>query len=172
MSDRSDISAAKVLASFATIFLFSVHTNYAGEFDIVVKDRAIVQRCVTDKDARHIAVGMPGGFSYSFDPGQVTIELNFPGNDSSPRYYHMNGEDVELSERLQLNNSGAIKIPPTETWVQIPLKLKPGNEKFVRKEPTTNGRLLYALHCMSCHTLDGRKKSVQASPTCGLESEQ
>ena len=67
MSDRSDISVAKVLASFATVLLFSVHTNYAGEFDIVVKDCAIVQRCVTDQDARNIALGMPGGFSYSFD---------------------------------------------------------------------------------------------------------
>ena len=58
MSDRSDISVAKVLASFATVFLFSVHTNYAGEFDIVVKDCAIEQRCVTDQDPRNIAVGM------------------------------------------------------------------------------------------------------------------
>jgi len=211
MSDRSDISVAKVLASFATVFLFSVHTNYAGEFDIVVKDCVIVQRCVTDQDARNIAVGMPGGFSYSFDPvrcrlvyvwfgdfldfrpeatgrggrtvnfhgtkrfmgtadlplrignakqqprsirfigyrkeqttgiptflfhidgvaieqrvlsfgpGQVTIELNFR-NESTPRYYHINSDDVEsvkLSERLQLNNSGVIEIPPTETWARF-----------------------------------------------------
>jgi len=212
MSDRSDISVAKVLASFATVLLFSVHTNYAGEFDIVVKDCAIVQRCVTDQDARNIAVGMPGGFSYSFDPvrcrlvyvwfgdfldfrpeatgrggrtvnfhgtkrfvgtadlplriedskqeprsirftgyrkepatgiptflfrigdvpieqrvlsfgpGQVTIELNFPENDRSTRYYQINSENVEsvkLSERLQLNNSGVIEIPPTETWARF-----------------------------------------------------
>ena len=69
-----------------------------------------------------------------------------------------NLESVELSERLYLNYSGVIEIHPTETWDRIRLKLKPGNEKFVRKEPTTNGRLLYALHCMSCHTLDGKKK--------------
>lgn len=231
--------------------VLSIDSAHAGEFDIVVKDRAIVQRCVTDKDARNIAVGMPGGFSYSFDPvrcrlvyvwfgefldfrpeatgrggrtvnilgtkrfvgtadlplrigdakqeprsirftgyrkepatgiptflfsiddvpieqrvlsfgpDQVTIELNFPEDDRSSRYYHMNRanvDSVELSERLQLNNSGAIEIPPAETWAQIRLNLKPGNEKFVRKEPTTNGRLLYALHCMSCHTLDGKKK--------------
>jgi cytochrome c2 len=228
-----------------------IGSAHAGEFDIVVKDRAIVQRCVTDKDARNIAVGMPGGFSYSFDPvrcrlayvwfgdfldfrpeatgrggqtvnilgtkrlvgtadlplrigdskreprsirftgyrkepatgiptflfriddvpieqrvlsfgpDQVTIELNFPESNRSTRYYQMNStavESVELSERLRVNDSGVIEIPLTETWAQIRLKLKPTKEKFVRKEPTTNGRLLYALHCMSCHTLDGKKK--------------
>jgi mono/diheme cytochrome c family protein len=222
-----------------------------GEFDIVVKDRAIVQRCVTDKSARNIAVGMPGGFSFSFDPvrcrlayvwfgdfldfrpeatgrggqtvnilgtkrfvgtadlplrigdpqkdprsihfdgyrkesatgiptflfrvddvpieqrvlsfghDQVTIELSFAEGDSSARYYHTDPavvESVELSERLRMSGNGVIEIPASETWAQIRLKMKPTKEKFVRKEPTTNGRLLYALHCMSCHTLDGKKR--------------
>jgi hypothetical protein len=69
-----------------------------------------------------------------------------------------NLESVELSERLHLNYSGVIEIHPTETWDQIRLKLKSCNEKFVRKEPTINDRLLYELHYMSCHTLDGNKK--------------
>jgi len=69
-----------------------------------------------------------------------------------------NLESVELSERLHLNYSGVIEIHPTKTWDQIRLKLKSCNEKFVRKEPTINDRLLYELHCMSCHTLDGNKK--------------
>lgn len=222
-----------------------------GEFDIVVKDRAIVQRCVTDKAARNIAVGIPGGFNFSFDPvrcrlvyvwfggfldfrpeatgrggnrvnilgskrvvgtaalplrigdpqrepqsirfhgyrkepvtgiptflfqvdgvsveqrvlsfgpDQVTIELSFPEDDQSIRYYQMDPAvvvSVELSERLHITDSGVIEIPASESWVQIRLKLKPTNEKFVRTEPTTNGRLLYALHCMSCHTLDGKKR--------------
>lgn len=223
----------------------------AGDYDIVVKDRAIVQRCVMDQAARNIAVGMPSGFSFSFDPvkcrlayvwfgdfldfrpeatgrggqkvsilgtrrdvgtgdlplrigesgkeprsirfdgyrkesatgiptflfqvdgvsveqrvlsfgnDQVTIELSFPEDDSSTRYYHMDPEavvSVELSERLRIPEVGVIEIPATESWAQIRLTLKPTKEKFVRKEPTTNGRLLYALHCMSCHTLDGKKK--------------
>ena len=67
-------------------------------------------------------------------------------------------ESVELSERLRFSAPGVIEIPATEDWAQIRLKLKPSKEKFVRPEPTTNGRLLYALHCMSCHTLDGKKR--------------
>lgn len=226
-------------------------TTRGGEFDIVVKDRAMVQRCVTDKSARNIAVGMSGGFSFSFDPvrcrlayvwfgdfldfrpeatgrggqtvnilgtkrfvgtadlplrigdpqkdprsihfdgyrkesatgiptflfrvddvpieqrvlsfghDQVTIELRFPEGDSSARYYRTDPaavESVELSERLRMSGNGVIEIPANETWAQIRLKMKPTKEKFVRKEPTTNGRLLYALHCMSCHTLDGKKR--------------
>jgi len=222
-----------------------------GEFDIVVKDHAVVQRCVTDQDARNMAVGMPGGFSFTFDPvrcrlayvwfgefldfrpestgrgGQtvnilgtkrfvgtaklplrigdpheeprsirfngyrkesvtriptflfevdgvsveqrvlsfgpdrVTIELRFPEGDSSIRYYHMDPQavaSVELSDRLTMKDAGVIEIPANQTWAQIRLQLKPTNEKFIRKEPTTNGRLLYALHCMSCHTLDGKKR--------------
>lgn len=224
---------------------------HAGDHDIVVTDRAIVQRCVTDSNARSIAVGMPGGFSYSFDPvrcrlayvwfggfldfrpeatgrggqqvpilgtkrlvgtadlpllinnpdhepesirfdgyrresatgiptflfrvddvpieqrvlsfdfDQVTIELSFPSEDRSTHYYRTDPaavESVELSDRLSFSAPGVIKIPATESWAQIRLKLKPSKEKFVRPEPTTNGRLLYALHCMSCHTLDGKKR--------------
>lgn len=229
----------------------SIDEVRGGEFDIVVKDRAIVQRCVTDKAARNIAVGMPGGFSFSFDPvrcrlahvwfgdfldfrpeatgrggqtvnilgtrrfvgtadlplrigdsnkdprsirfngyrkesttgiptflfevdqvpveqrvlsfghDQITIELSFPEYGSSTRYYHMDSKavaSVKLSERLQMNEAGIIEIPASESWAQIRLTLKPTYEKFVRKEPTTNGRLQYALHWMSCHTPDGKKK--------------
>lgn len=225
-------------------------TAFASDFDVVVTDRAVVQRCVTDSDARNIAVGMPGGFNFAFDPvrcrlayvwfggfldyrgeatgrggntlpilgakqlvgtadlplrignaerkpdtiqfegyrkepatgvptflfridgveveqrvvsfgrNQVTIELNFPEDDGVMRYYRMNSDAVkslELSERLQINNS-VIEIPAREKWAQIRLQLNPTSEKFVRQAPTTNGRLLYALHCMSCHTLDGKQK--------------
>lgn len=231
-----------------SLFATSVH---AAEYDIEVTDRAVVQRCVTSSDARNIAVGMPGGFNFSFDPvrcrldhvwfggfldyrgeasgrggnkvhilgakqsvgtdknplrignpdrepatiqfdgyrkesatgiptfvfqvdgvsveqrvlsfgpDQVAIELSFPENDKSTRFYRMNPAAVELvalSERLQLSDNGVIEIPAGETWAQIRLQLKPSQEKFVRQEPTTNGRLLHALHCMSCHTLDGKKK--------------
>jgi mono/diheme cytochrome c family protein len=241
----------RVFVIILLVCAVSVSATRGGEFDIVVKDRAIVQRCVTDKAARNIAVGMPGGFSFSFDPvrcrlayvwfgdfldfrpeatgrggqtvnilgtkrfvgtadlplrigdpqkdprsirfngyrkesatgiptflfrvddvpieqrvlsfghDQVTIELSFPEGDSSTRYYHTDPavvESVELSERLRMSGHGVIEIPASETWAQIRLKMKPTKEKFVRKEPTTNGRLLYALHCMSCHTLDGKKR--------------
>lgn len=237
----------------STLFIDATH---AGEFDIIVRDRAIVQRCVTDHDARNIAVGMPGGFSFSFDPvhcrlvyvwfggfldfrseaagrggrmvdilgvkrhvgtallplrmgdahrdpgtirfdgyrkelvtgiptflfrvddvpveqrvlsfgpDQVTIELTFPESHRSEShrpvcYYQMDPtavESVELSERLRMSDSGVIEIPVDETWAQIRLQLHPIKDTFVRKEPTTNGHLLYALHCMSCHTLDGKKR--------------
>ena len=231
--------------------LLPADSAHASEHDIVVTDRAIVQRCVTDSNARSIAVGMPGGFSYSFDPvrcrlayvwfggfldfrpeatgrggqqvpilgtkrlvgtadlplriddpdrepdsihfdgyrretatgiptflfrvdgvpieqrvlsfdfDQVTIELSFPGEGRLTRYYRTDPaavESVEFSERLRFSAPGVIEIPATESWAQIRLKLKPSREKFVRPEPTTNGRLLYALHCMSCHTLDGKKR--------------
>ena len=236
---------------FVVIVVISFGSTHAGEHDIVVTDRAVVQRCVTDSNARSIAVGMPGGFSYSFDPvrcrlayvwfggfldfrpeatgrggqkvpilgtkrlvgtgelplrisdpdrepksirfdgygresatgiptflfrvdgvsveqrvlsfdfDQVTIELNFQSKEALPRYYRTDPaavESVELSERLRFSEPGVIEIPATEHWAQIRLKLKPSKEKFVRPEPTTNGRLLYALHCMSCHTLDGKKR--------------
>ena len=240
------------VATFATVLLLMpLGFAHAGEHDIVVTDRAIVQRCVTDSNARSIAVGMPGGFSYSFDPvrcrlayvwfggfldfrpeatgrggqkvpilgtkrlvgtadlplrigdpdrepesirfegyrresatgiptflfrvdgvsveqrvlsfdfDQVTIELNFPNKNRSTRYYSTAPAavaSVELSERLRFSEPGVIEIPAAESWAQIRLKLKPSKEKFVRPEPTTNGRLLYALHCMSCHTLDGKKR--------------
>lgn len=241
----------RVFVMALLICAISVFEARSGEFDIVVEDRAIVQRCVTDTAARNIAVGMPGGFSFSFDPvrcrlayvwfgdfldfrpesngrggqkvnilgtkrfvgtadlplrigdkrneprsirfdgyrkesatgiptflfrvddvpieqrvlsfgqDQVTIELSFPEDDGSIRYYHTNPavvESVELSERIRMSGSDVIEIPASETWAQIRLTLKPTKGKFVRKEPTTNGRLLYALHCMSCHTLDGKKK--------------
>ena len=223
----------------------------AGEYDIVVTNRAVVQRCVTDKDARNIAVGLPGGFCFSFDPvrcrlayvwfggfldfrpeatgrggqqvpilgtkrligtagvplriddparepasirfdgyrkepatgiptflfrvdgvrveqrvlsfgpDQVTLELALPESGRSARYYHTDPQAVEsitLSERLRVRRPGVIEIPAAESWAQIRFKLKPSKDKFKRAEPTTNGRLLYALHCMSCHTLDGKKK--------------
>ncbi len=226
-------------------------TATAADFDVLVTDRAVVQRCVTSSDARNIAVGMPGGFNFAFDPvrcrldyvwfggfldyrgeaagrggnklqllgakqsvgtgelplrigkakhepdtiqfegyrkepatgiptflfridgvaveqrvisfgtNQVTIELNFPEDASAMRYYQMNPDAVKsvaLSERLQINDVGIIEIPSGEKWAQIRLQLKPTGETFVRPEPTTNGRLLYALHCMSCHTLDGKTK--------------
>lgn len=226
-------------------------TGFAGDFDVVITDRAVVQRGVTSSNARNIAVGMPGGFNYVFDPvrcrldsvwfggfldyrgeatgrggsklqilgakqlvgtaeiplrigdagrkpdaiqfkgyrkdpttgiptflfrvdgvaveqrvlslgpDQVTIELNFDDEERGPCYYLMDPaavESVDLSERLEFSEHGVIKIPATERWAQIRLKLKPSKENFVRPEPTTNGRLLYALHCMSCHTLDGKKR--------------
>lgn len=97
----------------------------------------------------------------SFAHDQVTIELSFPEDDRSIRYYRIDPKavaSVQLSERLRMNESRVIEIPPSELWAQIRLKLRPTEEKFVREEPTTDGRLLYALHCMSCRTLDGKKK--------------
>lgn len=231
--------------------MISLGSTRGGDHDIVVTDRVVVQRCVTEGNARGIAVGLPGGFSYSFDPvrcrlayvwfggfldfrpeatgrggqvvpllgtkrlvgtaelplrindadreptsirfdgysresatgvptflfrvdgvsiqqrvvsfgfDQVTIELSFPDEDDSTRYYRTDAavvESVELSERLRFINREVIEIPASENWAQIRLKLKPSQENFVRPEPTTNGRLLYALHCMSCHTLDGKKR--------------
>lgn len=231
--------------------LLLASTAQAADFDVVITDRAVVQRCVTSSEARNIAVGMPGGFNFVFDPvrcrlayvwfggfldyrgeatgrggsmlpilgakqfvgteqlplrigdpdrepetiqfdgyrkepatgiptflfqvngvaveqrvlsfgqDQIVIELSFPKSDQSDRYYRTNPEtvqSVEVGERLRVSESGVIEIPKSETLAQIGLKLKPSKEKFVRKEPTTNGRLLYALHCMSCHTLDGKKK--------------
>jgi hypothetical protein len=224
---------------------------HGGDHDIVVGDRAVVQRCVIDGNARSIAVGMPGGFCYSFDPvrcrvasvwfggfldfrpeatgrggqqvpilgsprmvgtaelplriaapdrepesirfdgyrreretgiptflyrvdgmpieqrvvsfdvDQVTIELQLPGEERSPVYYLTDPEAVErveLSDRLRWTAAGVIEIPASERWAQIRLQLPPSTETFVRPEPSTNGRLLYALHCMSCHTLDGKKR--------------
>lgn len=224
----------------------------AGErFDIVVTDRAVVQRCVTPGLPRSIAVGMPGGFNYLFDPvrcrlvsvwfgdfldfrpeatgrggrplsplgvrrnlgtaevpirigaedripesvefagyriepatgiptflfavdgvpieqrvlsfgpGQVTIELAFPTPGTQPRLYCMEMiavEQCEVSDRLAQSRAGLVRIPAAEPWAQIRLQLKPTKESFVRQQPTTNGRLLYAMHCMSCHTLDGGKR--------------
>lgn len=103
----------------------------------------------------------PSSSDLSFAHDQVTIELSFPEDDRSIRYYRIDPKavaSVQLSERLRMNESGVIEIPPSELWAQIRLKLRPTEEKFVREEPTTNGRLLYALHCMSCRTLDGKKK--------------
>ena len=224
----------------------------AGErFDIVVTDRALVQRCVTPGLPRSIAVGMPGGFNYLFDPvrcrlvsvwfgdfldfrpeatgrggrplsplgvrrdlgtaevpirigaedripewvafagyriepatgiptflfavdgvpieqrvlsfgpDQVTIEVAFPDPGETPRFYCLDTtafEHVALSDRLDQPAAGVVRIPAAESWAQIRLQLKPTKESFVRQQPTTNGRLLYAMHCMSCHTLDGGKR--------------
>jgi cytochrome c553 len=240
-----------IIATGLLLSTLPANISLGNDHDIVVKDRAVVQRCVTDDEARNIAVAIPGGFNFSFDPvkcrlayvwfggfldyrseatgrggrktailgekrfaataelplrmgtpdhvpesirfngyrkepatgiptflfevdgvpieqrvlsfgfDQVTIELNFPQGIKSVCYYQTNPNEVELievSERLELNESGVITIPVTETWAQIRLKLKPSKQKFVRPEPTVNGRLLYALHCMSCHTLDGKKR--------------
>ena len=46
----------------------------AADFEITVTDRAIVQRCVTSNDARNIAVGMPGGFNFTFDPVRCRLD--------------------------------------------------------------------------------------------------
>lgn len=233
------------------VCLLTSITAVASDFDVVVTDRAVVQRGVTSSNARNIAVGMPGGFNFAFDPvrcrldyvwfggfldyrgeatgrggsklqilgakqfvgtaelpirvgngsrkpdaiqfqgyrkdsatgiptflfrvdgvaveqrvlslgpDQVTIELNFPDEERAACYYWMDPAavaSVDLSERLQFSAQGGIKIPATERWAQIRLELKPSRQKFVRPERTTNARLLYALHCMSCHTLDGKKR--------------
>lgn len=223
----------------------------AADFDITVTDRAIVQRCVTSNEARNIAVGMPGGFNFTFDPvrcrldtvwfgefldyrgeatgrgggqlqilgvkqlvgteelpvrigdaerepktirfegyrkepatglptflfrvdgvaieqrvlsfgsEQVTIELHFPDDNHPHCYYRMDPvavTSVEVSENLRIGDRSVIQIPSGENWAQIRLRLMPSQEKFVRQNPTTNGQLLYAMHCISCHTLDGKKK--------------
>lgn len=237
----------------AVLLLISGSTTaFAGEqFDIEVTDRAVVQRCVTKGLPRSIAVGMPGGFNYLFDPvrcrlagvwfggfldfrpeatgrggqplvplgvrrnlgtaegpirigaedripesvefagyriepatgiptfcfsvdgvaveqrvlsfgpDQVTIELAFPSPGEEPRFYCMRKaavEQVGVSDRLEQPAAGVVMIPAAESWAQIRLRLKPTKESFVRQQPTTNGRLLYAMHCMSCHTLDGGKR--------------
>ena len=237
----------------AVLLLISGSTTaFAGEqFDIEVADRAVVQRCVTKGLPRSIAVGMPGGFNYLFDPvrcrlvsvwfggfldfrpeatgrggrplvplgvrrnlgtaevpvrigdadtlpetvrfagyriepatgiptflfavdgvpieqrvlsfgpDQVTIEVAFPNPGETPRFYCLDTtafEHVALSDRLDQPAAGVVRIPAAESWAQIRLQLKPTKESFVRQQPTTNGRLLYAMHCMSCHTLDGGKR--------------
>lgn len=68
---------------FAMILLAcspALTASRAAPFDLVVKDRAIVQRCVTDEAARNIAVGMPGGFSFSFDPVRCRLAYVWYGN--------------------------------------------------------------------------------------------
>ncbi len=241
----------EIFALLALAICFPDVGRAQGNFDIVVRDRAVVQRCITGENARDIAVGMPGGFNFAFDPvkcrlayvwyggfldiraeatsrggrkvailgskqelgtgllpiritdvqkapktidfggyrkepatgiptflfsvdgvdieqrvlslgtDQVAIELRFPQTDSHKRFYRMNKsavKSVTLSEGLKQLDSGIIEIPGSTNWAQIRLQLKPSKEKFVRAEPTTNGRLLYAIHCMSCHTLDGKKR--------------
>ena len=234
-------------------WLFSCPPPLAAQenFDIVVKDRAVVQRCITSDNARDIAVGMPGRFNFIFDPircrldtiwfggfldfraeatsrggrrvailgakqsvgsdrvpiritdaermpesvdfrgyqkdsvtgiptflfaidgvnveqrvlsfgpNQVAIELGFPDSGTAKRFYRMDPSTVKsvaVSDGLIVRDAGVIEIPASERWAQIRVTLNPSKEKFVRSEPTTNGRLLYAMHCMSCHTLDGKKK--------------
>jgi len=237
-------------------FCFALAGSYSdllaqNNTDIKVTDRAIVQRCITSKSARDIAVGMPGGFNFAFDPvkcrlsyvwfggfldfrnestsrggrkvgilgakqdvgtdelpirisdsdkapetikfggyrkdrtsgiptflfsidgvnieqrvlsfgpNQVAVELSFPESNNQQRFYRMDKsviQSVMLSQGLKQNESGVIEIPSTTNWAQIRVQLKPSKQKFVRQEPTTNGKLLYAIHCMSCHTLDGAKK--------------
>ena len=233
-----------------TCSAFEVFGGVAG-FEIAVTDRAMVQRCVTSNDARNIAVGMPGGFNYTFDPvrcrldavwfgafldyrneatgrgggkvqilgakqsvgseevplrvgdaerepkaiefegyrkepatgtptflfrvddvaieqrvlsfgdDQVLIELLFP-DKNHPRCYYKTDPlavtSIELSENLQLLDRGVIHIPAGEQWAQIRIRLKPSQQPFVRQRPITDGQRLYALYCMSCHTLDGSKR--------------
>lgn len=97
----------------------------------------------------------------SFGTDLVAIELFFPEGKRPPCYYRLNPElveAIEVSDTLDMDPRGVIQIPPNTSWAQIQVRLKPTQEKFVRPKPIINGRLLYALHCMSCHTLDGKKK--------------
>ncbi|HCB97696.1 MAG TPA: hypothetical protein DEP78_05495, partial [Verrucomicrobiales bacterium] len=61
-----------------TCSVFEVFGGVAG-FEIAVTDRAMVQRCVTSNDARNIAVGMPGGFNYTFDPVRCRLDAAWFG---------------------------------------------------------------------------------------------
>ena len=223
----------------------------------------MVQRCVTSNDARNIAVGMPGGFNYTFDPvrcrldavwfgafldyrneatgrgggkvqilgakqsvgsedvplrvgdaqrepkaiefegyrkepatgtptflfrvddvaieqrvlsfgdDQVLIELLFP-DKNHPRCYYKTDPlavtSIELSENLQLLDRGVIHIPAGEQWAQI--RWAQASTPFVRQRPITDGQRLYALYCMSCHTLDGSRGLVRALWSFGPKSER
>jgi mono/diheme cytochrome c family protein len=226
-------------------------TAQSQKFDILVQDRAIVQRCSTQGLPRSIAVGMPGGFSYVFDPvacrlafvwfggfldfrpeatgrgggrlpilgtkrsvgtaesplrigaadqepmtiefdgyrrevatgiptfqfrvdgvpieqrvlsfgrDQVTVELSFASVGDAPRFYCLDPKattGIAVSDGVQVVRPGVIEIPAEESWAQIRLSLPHTAETFARQQPTTNGRLLYAIHCMACHTLDGGKR--------------
>ena len=55
---RSSRSNRDLLCATLVCCTLFAHATHSGDYDIVIKDRAIVQRCVTDKDARNIAVGM------------------------------------------------------------------------------------------------------------------
>ena len=57
-----------LLVCTMSAFAMSTTATLGGDFDVVVKDRAVVQRCIMNKAARNIAVGMPGGFNFSFAP--------------------------------------------------------------------------------------------------------
>ena len=60
---------------FVILLTCSVFEVFGGAgFEIAVTDRAMVQRCVTSNDARNIAVGMPGGFNYTFDPVRCRLD--------------------------------------------------------------------------------------------------
>ena len=61
--------------------------SLGGEHDLIVTDRAVVQRCVTEGGSRSIAVGMPGGFSYCFDP--VRCRLAFVRVDGTAFHIHV-----------------------------------------------------------------------------------
>ena len=64
----------------------------------------------------------------SFGHDQVTIELSFPDDNRSTRFYRMDPgvvASVDLSERLRTNDAGVIEIPVGESWAQIRLNLKP-----------------------------------------------
>lgn len=233
------------------VWLVAAGVVSAQQFDIPVTEQVVVQRCVTSGLSRSIAVGMPGGFNYVFDPvqcrlafvwfggfldfrpeatgrgggplpilgakrsigkvelplrigshsrlpesiqfdgylrdqttgmptfmfhvddvsveqrvssfaaDQINIELAFPLPCKQKRYFLLDHEafkKVEVIGELRMVTPSVVEIPADTALAQIRLTLPPSDNTFVRQQPTTNGRLLYALHCMSCHTLDGGKK--------------
>ena len=109
----------------------------------------------------------------SFAADEVTVEFAFPEVDNAKRYFLADlvaVKKIDVSEGLRMITPEAVEIPADTALAQIKLTLPPSENTFVRQKPTTNGRLLYALHCMSCHTLDGGKRigpsfaSLWASP--------
>jgi len=97
----------------------------------------------------------------SFAADQVTVEFAFPEAGNAKRYFLADQTaftKIDVSEGLRMVSPKVVEIPADMALAQIRLTLPPSDNKFVRQKPTTNGRLLYALHCMSCHTLDGGKR--------------
>lgn len=72
------ITRVKIIAWL--VFAANIGGVYGDKYDIVVKNRAIVQRCITDKSARNIAVGMPGQFNFSFDPVKCRLAYVWYGD--------------------------------------------------------------------------------------------
>ncbi len=97
----------------------------------------------------------------SFAADQVTVEFAFPEAGNAKRYFLADQTaftKIDVSAGLRMVTPEVVEIPADTALAQIKLTLPPSDNKFVRQQPTTNGRLLYALHCMSCHTLDGGKR--------------